>query len=170
MPESASTRERASRPSPRPMLQASQADKHPWEVQLVSSKPTEATQPPRAYISAATEASADSEAEQVVINFLDLEGLDWTRVSGSAPPLCTPRGKPSWIFEHGWRIWKKETIPERLFFLCKYCHKHRQPGGATASPLLINNSAAPATSSTLSAKLLCSVLTLTRTKTLLNTY
>ncbi|KAF2621849.1 hypothetical protein BU25DRAFT_315425, partial [Macroventuria anomochaeta] len=87
------------------------------------------TQPPRAFSSAATEASTEDSVDESLVNFTDYEGLDWSRVKGFAPPLSTPTGKPSWVYRHGWRIWKEHTQPEQLYFLCKYCHTQRKPGG-----------------------------------------
>lgn len=44
-------------------------------------------------------------------------------------PLSTPKGKSSWAYKHGWRLWKEHMQAEKLFFLCKYYHTHRQNGG-----------------------------------------
>lgn len=80
VPESAPTRsiepptqpeERARRSSPQPILQAFEPA---WESQLVAEKPPTATQPPRAFSSAATEASEEGEALDV--SFTDFKGLD----------------------------------------------------------------------------------------------
>lgn len=133
VPESTPTRsiepptqleERARRPSPQPIRQAFEPA---WESQLVAEKPLTATQPPRAFSSAATEASEEGEALEV--SFTDFEGLDWKRVKGFAAPLSTPSQRPSWVWRYGWRIWKEHTVPEQLYFLCKYCHTHKLPGG-----------------------------------------
>jgi hypothetical protein len=76
------------------------------------------------------------------IGLTNYEGVDWSRLKDYAPPLTTPRGAPSWVFRHGWRLWKKETIPEKLYFLCRYCHINKQHGGlhqVTASTSAANN-------------------------------
>jgi hypothetical protein len=120
------------RPSPRPILQASQAsrsvDEPAWELQLVANKPLSASAQPRAFSSAATEASVE-DAEEPDVDFKDYESVDWKRLKGFAVPLSTPKGKPSWVYKYGWRLWKEHTKPEKLFFLCRYCHTHRQSGG-----------------------------------------
>ncbi|KAF2726514.1 hypothetical protein EJ04DRAFT_453214, partial [Polyplosphaeria fusca] len=124
--------ERSQRASPWPILQASQAsqpaNEPAWESQLVAKKPPIATVQTRAFSSAATEASVEEDAAPP-INFTDFNGVDWSRLKGFAPPLTTPRGAPSWVYRHGWRIWKEHTKPEKFYFLCRYCHINRKTGG-----------------------------------------
>ena len=84
---------------------------------------------PLAFSSAATEASVEEDSA-VSVDFRDFEGVDWSRLKGFVAPLSTPRGKASWIFQHGWRVWKEGTHhPDELYFVCKYCHTHKLPNG-----------------------------------------
>lgn len=68
--------ERVRRPSPLPILQASQAsqpvNEPAWESELVATKPTTATQLPLAFSSAATEAS---DVDDGPVDFTNYEAL-----------------------------------------------------------------------------------------------
>ncbi|KAG9375767.1 hypothetical protein A1F94_013716 [Pyrenophora tritici-repentis] len=115
--------ERPRRASPLPILAASQAsrltDEPAWESQLMFDKPEDSIVQPLAFSSAATEASVEEDSA-VSVDFRDFEGVDWSRL----------RGKASWIFQHGWRVWKEGTHhPDELYFVCKYCHIHKLPNG-----------------------------------------
>ncbi|KAG9381602.1 Dimer-Tnp-hAT multi-domain protein [Pyrenophora tritici-repentis] len=125
--------ERPRRASPLPILAASQAsrltDEPAWESQLMFDKPEDSIVQPLAFSSAATEASVEEDSA-VSVDFRDFEGVDWSRLKGFVAPLSTPRGKASWIFQHGWRVWKEGTHhPDELYFVCKYCHIHKLPNG-----------------------------------------
>ena len=92
--------ERSRRSSPRPILQAFRAAQHvnkqAWESQLVANKSAIATESPRAFSSAATEASVDVEDEPATpIDLTDNAGLDLQRVPGYNVPLSTPGSKVS---------------------------------------------------------------------------
>ncbi|KAG9383840.1 Dimer-Tnp-hAT multi-domain protein [Pyrenophora tritici-repentis] len=90
-----------------------------WESQLMFDKPEDSIVQPLAFSSAATEASVEEDSA-VSVDFRDFEGVDWSRL----------KGKASWIFQHGWRVWKEGTHhPDELYFVCKYCHIHKLPNG-----------------------------------------
>ncbi|KAF1949757.1 hypothetical protein CC80DRAFT_554983 [Byssothecium circinans] len=46
-------------------------------------------------------------------------------------PLATQRAKRSWVYLHGYRVALLKE-PNRLFFICRYCHQHKiiDAGGA----------------------------------------
>jgi hypothetical protein len=92
-------------------------------------KPENSIVQPLAFSSAATEALVEEDSA-VSVNFRNFEGVDWLRLKRFVTPLSTPRGKASWIFQHGWRVWKEGTHhPDELYFVCKYCHTHKLPNG-----------------------------------------
>ena len=84
-PIEAPLEECAHRLSPRLILQAFQAsqtaDEPAWESQFVVNKLATATNMPRAFSSAATEASVDEDAS-ILIDFINYEGLDLKRLPG----------------------------------------------------------------------------------------
>jgi hypothetical protein len=125
--------ERPRRASPLPILAASQfsqpADELAWESQLMFDKPENSIVQPLAFSSAAIEALVEEDSA-VSVNFRNFEGVDWLQLKRFVTPLSTPRGKASWIFQHGWRVWKEGTHhPDELYFVCKYCHTHKLPNG-----------------------------------------
>lgn len=84
----------------------------------------------------ATDAATEAASELDTIT-LDLdppddaayEGIDWKRLPGyQKPPIESKRGLRSWIWRHGYRVWHRKQ--QKLYFLCKYCHTHKIPGGA----------------------------------------
>lgn len=120
------------RPSPRReiALQTSQdTDKPTWESQLMLERLENSIVQPSTGSSAATNATTEDDGV-VGVDFSDYNGLDWARLPGFRVPLSAPKGSISWVFQHGWRVWKEGTHhPERLYFVCRYCHQQKIPGG-----------------------------------------
>lgn len=60
------------------------------------------------------------------------DGLDWTRV-----PHLEKRGKdhvkgpPSWIYLYGWPVYHR--VKRKNYWLCRYCHVNKNPGGEYSS-------------------------------------
>jgi hypothetical protein len=56
------------------------------------------------------------------------DGINWSRLQQYIKPLATARRATSWIYQHGYRVAERNN-PNKIIFICKYCHLHRQPGG-----------------------------------------
>jgi hypothetical protein len=51
-------------------------------------------------------------------------------------PLASARARRSWVYRYGWRVALLKD-PDRIFFVCRYCHEHKLIGGVyktTRSP------------------------------------
>jgi hypothetical protein len=61
----------------------------------------------------------------------NFDGIQWARLPGYEEPAAPPLRKKSWIFRHGYRV-VRTAEPQRIFFICKYCHQRRiiDAGGA----------------------------------------
>ena len=56
------------------------------------------------------------------------KGLDWARVPHLQKRFTQHlKGKPSWIYEYGWSVWRREK--QQNYWLCCYCHMHKVSGG-----------------------------------------
>lgn len=78
----------------------------------------------------ATEASSIAANEPVHEGFdEDLEdafyGINWDRLRGYIKPFASQRGAKSWIYRHGYRVALLKD-PNRIFFICRYCHRHKR--------------------------------------------
>ena len=124
------------RASPRQVLSiaASQAtQEQPFELRLLNLVPERAIVHPNGSSRAATEATLDENGSEVESElppgFVDnLDGIDFKRLPGYCKPNATTKRGRSWIFLHGYRIAKQTNITE-CWWLCKYCHQHKIPGG-----------------------------------------
>lgn len=113
-------------PSVEVLLEASQATT--FESQLRDSRPEAEIVAPADGSEEATIASsnvADEAAERLDQNFEDnYDSIDWLRLPRFTKPLTTSRRKPSWIYQHGYRV-VLLTDPEQVFWVCRYCHIHK---------------------------------------------
>ncbi|KAI1676349.1 hypothetical protein KJE20_14078, partial [Pyrenophora tritici-repentis] len=99
-----------------------------FESQLRDSRPEAEIVAPAEGSEEATVASssvADKAAERLDQNFEDnYDSIDWLRLPRFTKPLITSRRKPSWIYQHGYRVILL-TDPEQVFWVCRYCHIHK---------------------------------------------
>lgn len=51
------------------------------------------------------------------------DGINWQRLRLYMKPLSSARARKSWVFKYGWRVALLKD-PDRIFFVCFYCHKH----------------------------------------------
>jgi hypothetical protein len=66
----------------------------------------------------------------------NFDDIDWICLSGYIKPLTLSQATRSWVYRHGWCVTLLKD-PDRIFFVCRYCHKHRHKGSvyeATRSP------------------------------------
>lgn len=56
------------------------------------------------------------------------DGINWQRLRLYMKPLSSARARKSWVFKYGWRVALLKD-PDRIFFVCFYCHKHKALGG-----------------------------------------
>jgi hypothetical protein len=54
----------------------------------------------------------------------DYDGIDWLRLPRFTKPLTTSRRKPSWIYQHGYRVVLLANT-DQMYFVCRYCHIHK---------------------------------------------
>jgi hypothetical protein len=121
--------------SPRKALAiaASQATEPPtFESQLRESQLEAAIVAPTEGSSAATVAiTEDNEDgnedgnksldERFADNF---EGIDWPCLPLYCKPVATQKQRKSWVYRYGYRVALIKD-PDRLFFVCRYCHQHK---------------------------------------------
>ena len=55
------------------------------------------------------------------------DGIDWQRLGRYQKPFKALERNPSFIYKYGYRLQHRTT--KRLYWECKYCHQHAQPGG-----------------------------------------
>lgn len=74
------------------------------------------------------------------VNDDDYEGINWQRLRGYHKPQDPPRRSgASWVWDHGYRIQKKSE--EKVYWLCRYCHTQRLPGGLFVADLATTSAA-----------------------------
>ena len=103
--------------------------------QRVESQNTQITDnaPPSSY--QATNAQSDIDEPQPTHDPLTASanddnyiGLQWDRVPYLQKPQYSVNSKrESWVYQYGWRVWHAKEL--QLYWLCKYCHIHKIPGG-----------------------------------------
>jgi hypothetical protein len=71
----------------------------------------------------------------------DFHGLDFKPISKYMKPLATQRAKRSWVYYYGYRVALLKE-PNRLFFVCRYCHQHKiiDAGGAGIYETMLSTS------------------------------
>jgi hypothetical protein len=100
-----------------------------FESQLRKSQPEDAIIAPTEGSEIATAASSAA-ANEPMDEALDaslmdcFEGIDWTRLPKYVKPVASQRSRKSWIYRHGYRVSALKD-PSRLYFICRYCHKHK---------------------------------------------
>ncbi|KAI1522867.1 Dimer-Tnp-hAT domain containing protein, partial [Pyrenophora tritici-repentis] len=125
----------AQRLSPRKALAitTSQATEPPtFESQLRESQPEAAIVAPTEGSSAATaviteddEDSNEDSDKRLDERFADnFDGIDWSRLPLYCKPVSTQKQRKSWIYRYGYRVALIKD-PDRLFFVCRYCHQHK---------------------------------------------
>jgi hypothetical protein len=121
--------------SPRKALAiaASQATEPPtFESQFRESQPEAAIVAPAEGSSAATVAitEEDEDSSEDCNKGLDerfadnFDGIDWARLPLYCKPVATQKQRKSWVYRYGYRVALIKD-PDRLFFVCRYCHQHK---------------------------------------------
>jgi hypothetical protein len=59
--------------------------------------------------------------ERFADNFDD---IDWSRLPLYCKPVATQKQRKSWVYRYGYRVALIKD-PDRLFFVCRYCHQHK---------------------------------------------
>ena len=74
---------------------------------------------------ASSDVADEAVAEAINAEYEDnYDGIDWARLPRFMKPLTTSRRKPSWIYQHGYRV-VLITDAEQVYFICRYCHIHK---------------------------------------------
>jgi hypothetical protein len=114
--------------SPRQALAiASQAND--FESQLRDSRPEVEIAAPVETSEAATVASTapnEEEDDGSDTRFADnFDGIDWSRLKGYIQPPRTYTQRKSWVYDYSYRV-ALLSNPERVFFVCRECHKNKK--------------------------------------------
>lgn len=116
----------ASQPAERPCTTAVASQS--FELELREQVPEEAIAAPAEASTRATVASDDNEEpadDDLDERFADdFNGICWDRLPEFMKPLRTQKHRKSWIYRHGYRVALRRA-PDRLFFICRYCHQHK---------------------------------------------
>jgi hypothetical protein len=99
-----------------------------FELQLRKAVPKRAIVAPdeaseAATVTATVEDNAEEEGFDAHLEDT-FEGIDWSRLQRYMKPLASARARRSWVYRYGWRIALLKD-PDRVFFVCQYCHEHR---------------------------------------------
>jgi hypothetical protein len=74
----------------------------------------------------------------------NFDGIDWSRLLLYCKPVATQKQRKSWIYRYSYRVALIKD-PDRLFFVCRYCHQHKWigagQGGIYKTTLLTTTSA-----------------------------
>jgi hypothetical protein len=129
--------QQSQRLSPRRALIKSRLSNNTFESQLRSAAPEAAIVAPDEDASEAAIVEDGAEDSGFDAHLEDnFDDIEWSRLPGYIKPLALSRARRSWVYRYGWHVTLLKD-PDRIFFVCRYCHKHRLKGGvyeATRSP------------------------------------
>jgi hypothetical protein len=119
---------RASSSSQAPAASQATEPTQTFELQLRESQqetaaPTESSHAGTTASTVAVDVARHGDSDQD-----EYDGIDWSRLQQYMKPLATARRATSWIYQHGYCVVERND-PNKIVFICKYCHLHRQPGG-----------------------------------------
>jgi hypothetical protein len=120
-------------PSPTPSLRLHEALPNAlqatFEPQLRDARSESEIVAPTEGSEEATVASSDLANEAAVEGFDqeyedNYDGIDWLCLPRFTKPLTTSQRKPSWIYQHGYRVVLLANT-DQMYFVCRYCHIHK---------------------------------------------